>query len=135
MGAQRNWPTASGGFVSVHRGFPIYKGLPDKPYAILGELTIEQYPQYMDAEISASGRKYKADAAMVVDRRTVSGGMMTFGGGGSTVYQGQTSIRPTGLGSYAGTQTGVATTYSNPVYSAPISWDKTTVFLIKFTSR
>ncbi len=34
MGTQRNWPTAPGGFVSTHKGFPIYKGLPDKPYAV-----------------------------------------------------------------------------------------------------
>lgn len=132
MGAQRNWPTAPGGFVSMHKGFPIYKGLPDRPYAVVGELTVEQYPQYMNAEIAASGRKYQAEAAMIVDRQTVNGGLMNFGGGGTTVYQGQSSLRPTGFGSYAGTQTGVATTYANPSYSAPISWDKTTVYLIKF---
>jgi hypothetical protein len=133
VGTQRNWPTAPGGFVSTHKGFPIYKGLPDKPYVVLGELTIEQYPQYMNGEIASSGRKYQADAAMIVDRQTVNGGMMNFGGGGTTVYQGQSSLRPSGFGSYAGTQTGVATTYSNPSYSASLSWDKTTVYLIKFS--
>jgi hypothetical protein len=135
VGAQRTWPTSSGAFVAAHRGFPIYKGLPDKPYTVLGELTVEQYPQYMNAAISASGRKYQADGAMIIDRQTINGGMMNFGGGGTTVYQGQTSIRPTGTGSYAGSQTGIATTYANPSYSAPVSWDKTTVYLIKFLSN
>ncbi len=89
----------------------------------------------MNGEIASSGRKYQADAAMIVDRQTVNGGMMNFGGGGTTVYQGQSSLRPSGFGSYAGTQTGIATTYSNPSYSAPISWDKTTVYLIKFSAK
>lgn len=91
-GKQQNWPTASGGFVQTHNEFKIYKGFPERPYTILGELIIEQYPQYMNAEIASAGKKHKADAAIIVDSSTVNGGSMNFGGGGTTVYQGQSII-------------------------------------------
>ena len=37
-GAQQNWPTASGAFVTTKYDVPAYYGPPDRPYIVLGSL-------------------------------------------------------------------------------------------------
>jgi len=39
-GAQQNWPTASGAFVSNKYDVPAYYGLPSRPYIVLGSLDV-----------------------------------------------------------------------------------------------
>jgi hypothetical protein len=43
-GAQQNWPTASGTFVSTKYDVPAYYGLPDHPYIVLGSLDVTTGP-------------------------------------------------------------------------------------------
>jgi hypothetical protein len=131
-GVQFDWPRSAGSFVSNHDGFLIYKGLPDKPYTLLGELAVEQYPQYMNTSIASAGKKYQADAAMIVSNQTINGGSMALGGGGSTFFQSQAQITPAYGSGFSATQSGTSTTYTNPTISTNLSWDKTTVYLIKF---
>ena len=132
VGKQQDWPTAVGSFMNQHKGFPIYKGLPDKAYTIIGEAIIEQYPEYMDAEIARIGKSKKADAAMLVDSQKVFGGTYNVGGGSTTYFQGQSSYQTYGSRQISGTHSGTAQTYSNPSYSMALTWDKTSVYLIKF---
>ena len=43
-GAQQNWPTASGAFVSSKYAVPAYYGLPSRPYIVLGSLDVTTGP-------------------------------------------------------------------------------------------
>ena len=43
-GAQQNWPTASGAFVSTKYDVPAYFGPPDRPYIVLGSLDVTTGP-------------------------------------------------------------------------------------------
>ena len=142
-GHQQKWPMASGSFVANRDGILIYRGLPDRPYLILGEAVIDQYPQYMDGAIAHAAHVHKADAAMIVGKQAIYGGTMNSGGGSTTYYNGQTTATATGNAYASGNsvvgsalvnsyQTGTANTIANPSYSVAISWDRTTVYLIKF---
>ena len=133
-GQQQKWPIAQGSFVSNYDGILIYRGLPDRPYTLMGEVVIDQYPQYMNASIAHAAHVHKADAAMIVGKEVVNGGVMNVGGGGTTYYQGQ-STTGIGGGLLNTMQTGTATTIANPTYAGAISWDRTSVYLIKFISQ
>lgn len=145
-GQQQDWPTAKGSFVTEKDGILIFRGLPDRPYHIVGEVVIDQYPQYMNGAIARAAHVRKADAAMVLNKESVSSGMMTFGGGGTTYYQGQSTSRsavnvyPAGnsiIGNAvtSGSQYGTATTVANPTYTGQYTWDRTTVYLIRFVKK
>jgi hypothetical protein len=43
-GAQQNWPTASGTFVSTKYDVPAYYGPPNRPYIVLGSLDVTTGP-------------------------------------------------------------------------------------------
>lgn len=145
-GQQQKWPTALGSFVAKRDGILIYRGLPDRPYQILGEVVIDQYPQYMDGAIAHASHVHKAEAAMIVGKQAINGGTMNCGGGSTTYYSGQTTTSASGNAYVAGnsvvgnalinsSQTGTANTIANPTYSAAISWDRTTVYLIRFITK
>lgn len=142
-GQQQHWPLAQGSFVSKKDGILIYRGLPDRPYILLGEVVIDQYPEFMDGAIAHAAHVHKADGAMIVSKEQVNGGLYTTGGGGTTYYNGQGvttasgSAYPSGNGVAANAlinsrATATATTIANPTYTASISWDRTGVYLIKF---
>lgn len=142
-GQQQRWPIAQGSFVSKKDGILIYRGLPDRPYILLGEVVIDQYPQFMDGAIAHAAHVHKADAAMIVSKQVVNGGLYTTGGGGTTYYNGQGvttasgSAYPSGNGVAANalinsSASATATTIANPTYTGTISWDRTSVYLIKF---
>ena len=44
VGAQQNWPTAGGAFVSNRYVVPAYYGLPPSPYVVLGYLDATTAP-------------------------------------------------------------------------------------------
>ena len=145
-GQQQKWPTAAGSFVAKKDGILIYRGLPDRPYTILGEAVIDQYPQYMDGAIAHAAHVHKADAAMIVGKQAIYGGTMNCGGGSTTYYNGQTTTSASGNAYVSGNsvtgnalinsyQSGTANTIQNPSYSAAISWDRMTIYLIKFLTR
>src|SRR5262249_33692490 len=52
-GAQQNWPTASGTFVSNKYVIPVYQGPPPRPYIVLG---------YIEAATGAGTGDYRTDA-------------------------------------------------------------------------
>ena len=145
-GQQQDWPTAKGSFVTQKDGILIYRGLPDRPYHLVGEVVIDQYPQYMNGAIAHAAHVRKADAAMIVNKEAMSTGMMTYGGGSTTRYESQSTSRTTvnaypsgnsfvGNAISSGLQYGTATTIANPTYSGQISWDRTTVYLINFIKK
>jgi hypothetical protein len=145
-GQQQKWPTAQGAFVAKKDGILIFRGLPDRPYTLMGEVVIDQYPQYMDGAIAHAAHVHKADGAMIVSKQVVNGGLFTTGGGGTTYYQGQGvtsasgSAYPSGNGIAANalinsSSTATATTIANPTYTGSISWDRTSVYLIKFINQ
>ena len=145
-GQQYEWPTAKGSFVTQKDGILIYRGLPDRPYHLVGEVVIDQYPQYMNGAIAHAAHVRKADAAMIVSKESMTSGMITYGGGSTTRYDSQ-SVAQTTVNAYpsgnsfvgnatsSGLQYGTVTTIANPTYSGQISWDKTTVYLINFIKK
>jgi len=138
-GAQQNWPTASGAFVSNKYVIPVYQGPPPRPYIVLG---------YIEAATSAGTGDYRTDAINAAARRAraiggdaiivqsngreyagtySTGGAVTSGNYGGNVTG--TAVGPNVIGTVSGT--GYSTTSSWGI-GAPLSRGRATVFVIKF---
>src|SRR5439155_11251123 len=87
-GAQQNWPTASGAFVSTKYDVPVYFGLPNRPYIVLGSLDVTTGPpggnlatRAEDGVEFAAGKAKKmgGDAIVVLNYGKVQAGSGSFG--------------------------------------------------------
>ena len=130
-GAQQNWPTASGAFVSNKYVIPVYQGPPARPYIVLGYVeaaTSAGTGDYRTDAINASARRAKAlggDAIIVQSNGSDYAGTYSTGG---AVTSGNFSGNVTGT-TVSGA--GFATTSSWGI-GAPLSRGRATVLVIKF---
>ncbi len=100
----------------------------------------------MNGAIAHAAHVRKADAAMVINKETMFSGVMTYGGGATSLYESQSTGRTTvnaypsgnsfiGNAVSSGSQFGTSSTIVNPSYSGQISWDRTTIYLINFVKK
>ena len=84
-GAQQNWPTASGAFVSTKYDVPAYYGPPNRPYIVLGSLdatTVRGIGQDAESAVQDAARVAKrmgADAIIVIGSGREQVGTSSFG--------------------------------------------------------
>ena len=84
-GAQQNWPTASGAFVSTKYDVPAYYGPPDRPYIVLGSLdatTVRGIGQDEASAVQDAARVAKrmgANAIIVIGSGREQVGTSSFG--------------------------------------------------------
>ena len=62
QGAQQNWPTARGAFVSTQYAVPAYHGYPARPYIVLG---------YLDATTARFVSAESSNSPLVGQRKSV----------------------------------------------------------------
>jgi hypothetical protein len=79
-GQQQNWATQPGGFVKVVDGASLYAPgqLPDRPYAVLGDVTA-----HSEGDVAKAVHEQHADAALIYSSRTYQNGSLTIGGAGA----------------------------------------------------
>jgi hypothetical protein len=87
QGAQQNWPTAKGAFVSKKWDVPVYYGPPDRPYIVLGSLDAHSQVQGMlnspTEDIWVAARRAKelgGDAIIVLNRNSENLGTVSSAG-------------------------------------------------------
>ena len=118
-------PMSEGAFVDRSYALPIYKGLPPRPYTVLGFIEASERRMSFEGCYHAAVRAAKergADAVLFFQKGQQYAG--TVGGGSissSTFYSGQASATPIGSSVYAsGTGTantfGSASTWTSPVW-------------------
>ena len=84
-GAQQNWPTASGTFVSTKYDVPAYYGPPNRPYIVLGSLdatTVQGIGQNAESAVQDAAHVAKrmgADAIIVIGSGREQVGTSSFG--------------------------------------------------------
>ena len=111
-GDQSAWKVAPGAFSKTVNGLPVYYGLPDKPYTVLGRLTTVDAPVDRQAwEAKSRG----ADALVIMKSKEVNDGRVYVPGTSSSYVIGN-SVQ----------------TYESPGYSVPVRHQVTTSYLIKF---
>jgi hypothetical protein len=96
VGDQPECPTSPGAFVKVVRGMPIYRGYPNKPYIILGHLSITGDPDSIETQTIWAAQKHNADAVLFLDQSTAYAGSVNTGSGNATVVG--NSVIATGTG-------------------------------------
>jgi hypothetical protein len=140
-GAQQKWPTASGALVSTKYAVPVYRGLPDRPYIVLGAVASSHGQTWLwtDAqaeamEAAANEAKKRGGDAIVLENssREYAG---TFSTGGATTtgsYRG--NVHANGVGdSVFGTVHGTSqSTTSSWGASVPMFRGNASVLVIKF---
>jgi len=67
VGKQQDWPTAEGAFVKMRGTLPIYRGLPSRPYIVLGHLIITGDAGIEEMMAARQASPYKADAVLFVE--------------------------------------------------------------------
>lgn len=70
QGAQQDWPTAPGAFAETFDGVSVYRGLPPKPYDVVGQLELERRTWMAPSvrkKAAAVAREHGADAVIVLD--------------------------------------------------------------------
>ena len=84
-GKQTGWRTADGAFVRNDYKLPIYDGYPDKPYLVLGRLTVSSRH---DPDYTAVSQAiwHKAEALIVISSQTQYGGSMNFGSASANTF-------------------------------------------------
>src|SRR5262245_60001283 len=109
-GAQQNWPTSSGTFVSTKYDVPAYYGPPNRPYTVLGSLdatTVRGMGQDAESAVQDAARvarKMGADAIIVMGSGKEQVGTASFGNAStSSNYSGGFSGTTTGNSFYGRT--------------------------------
>lgn len=70
VGEQQDWPTAKGGFAEEYKGITIFRGLPSKPYLVIGKLEMNVPPVLrfrVAKEAALDAKKRGADAIIVME--------------------------------------------------------------------
>lgn len=120
-GAQQNWPTASGALVSMKYAVPVYRGLPPRPYVILGAVAAShgQTWAWSDAESEAMASAANEAKARGGDAIILQGSSREYAGtystGGATATGNYRNVYATGWGA-----------------SFPVFQGKASVLVIKF---
>ena len=140
-GAQQKWPTASGALVSTKYAIPVYRGLPDRPYIILGEVAASHGQTWLwtDAESEAmeaaanEAKKRGGDAIILQGSSREYAGTISTGGANTTGnYSGNVYAAPVGSNIF-GTVNGTSqSTTSSWGTSVPVFRGRASVLVIKF---
>ena len=131
-GAQQNWPTAGGAFVSNKYVIPVYQGPAARAYIVLG---------YVEAATSAGTGDYRTDAINAAARRAkaIGGDAIIVQSNGSDYAGTYSTGGAVASGNYSGNVTGTAvsgtgySTTSSWGTGAPLSRGRAIVLVIKFT--
>jgi hypothetical protein len=113
VGAQQNWPTASGAFVSSQYAVPAYYGLPPRPYKVLGYLDATTAPIRQRGVVEFAARRAQeiGGDAIIVQTAEGSGTYSSESAYTSCNYSGTFSGTAIGSGVYGHTYgSGYATT-------------------------
>ena len=102
VGQQEDWPTAKGAFVKERDKIPIYRGLPTRPYTMLGHMVITTDTGAEEMLAVSRAKQYKADAILFVDSTMFTSG--SFGGGTATAVPTRGGAMAFGSGFSATTQ-------------------------------
>lgn len=103
VGEQEDWPIAKGAFVKTKDGIPIYRGLPSRPYTVLGHMVITTDMGAEEMLAVSKAKANKADAILFVDSTMFASG--SFGGGtGYAFPAGRRGAMATGSAFSANTQ-------------------------------
>jgi hypothetical protein len=78
VGAQQDWPISRGGFVNTDHAIPVYNGLPERPYRVLGAFTLPvgQAPVSPDHWAADVGHRHQADAVCLITSQTRRAGTL-----------------------------------------------------------
>jgi len=140
-GAQQNWPTASGAIISTKYAVPVYRGLPPRPYIILGEVAASHGQTWLwtDAESEAmeaaanEAKKRGGDAIILQGSSREYAGTVSSGGATATGnYRGNVYAAPLGngvVGNVSGTSQSTTSSWGG---SVPVFRGKASVLVIKF---
>jgi len=120
-GRQQDWPTAPGAFAKTVNGIPIYRGLPDRPYEVIGHITARDVSH---GRLAGRARELHADAVLIMDEHVI--------GAGSLYLPGQTTTYHSGA-LYGKSYYGTSSSYTAPGISIPLQSTITTAYLIRFT--
>lgn len=82
VGQQEDWPIAKGAFVKTRDGIPIYRGLPNRPYIMLGHMVITTDSGAEEMLAVSKAKANKADAILFVDSNMFASGSI----GSGTAY-------------------------------------------------
>jgi hypothetical protein len=128
-GAQQNWPTASGALVSTRYAVPVYRGLPPRPYVILGAVAAShgQTWAWSDAESEAMASAANEAKARGGDAIILQGSSREYAGTYST--GGATATGNYSGNVYGGTVSSTATSWGT---SFPVFQGRASVIVIKF---
>jgi TPR repeat protein len=109
IGEQRGWPQSPGSIVETNYNVPIYYGWPNKPYIVLGGITVKgSHP----AAVASYAKSKGADALIYCGSLTRNAGTYTAPGHATSISS----------GSYIGDQySGFTTTTYSPGVSIPLT--------------
>lgn len=77
-GAQQDWPTSDHAYTRDVRGITVYRGLPPRPYTVLGYFTIYTLSAHLDNQLAYFARLHGADAVILEQRSEGPGGSIGF---------------------------------------------------------
>lgn len=115
IGEQRAWPVRAGAFAKQESGLFYYQTWPEKPYTILGHITVTARPLYIKGQLGAAIRKYHADGIIQISQETFQAGAISTSSG-----YGQGSATLTGNTIYS-SGFGVGNTVTTPIYETQVS--------------
>ncbi len=66
-GQHKNWPTGSAGHSLSHEQLPVYHGLPEKPYRVIGTVSLPD-DSISEQETAQLASRYGGEAVLIVDQ-------------------------------------------------------------------
>jgi hypothetical protein len=88
-GAQQKWAYAPGAFVSTVAGMPVYQGACNRPYTVIGKLTVNRRRGDIVQEgVVNEARRYGADGLIVVSSQTITDGAVGMSTMNGSIYSG-----------------------------------------------
>ena len=113
VGQQQDWPTSPGAFVKDMKGIPLYRGLPNRPYTVLGHVEITAEPAFIEQQAYWKAKNVGADAILFVDAQTFYAGSV----GGGTAF-----AAPTKGGAMAFGSSWSSAQYQKQITAVFIKW-------------
>lgn len=124
VGEQREWPTRSGAFVKQVKGKSFYQSWPERPYLLLGHVTVAGNPNVINNQLAWAVSRYHADGVIIMSSDTFQAGTVNTASG--SAFGSATSYGNTTYASAYGTTTGA---------SVPILRNTTTGYLFRFQTN
>ena len=131
-GAQQNWPTAPGAFVSNQGGILAYYGYPPRHYIVLGYLSATTAPVRRREVVEFAARRAKeigGDAIIVLSSGAQYAGTINQGGAFTSGNYSGTYVGGSGYGNIYGSSYAATNAWGS---SVPLFLGKASVLIIKF---